>query len=216
MEYRIVPVNIGLGEQFEPSFLQIAPNNRIPAIVDDQPVDGGASISVFESGAILLYLAEKSGKLIVAKGEQRVQIIEWLMWQMANLGPMLGQNHHFVTYAPEKVTYAIDRYVNETSRLYAVLDRRLSRREFIADTYSIADIACYPWIVSHERQLQDLNMFPNLKRWFEAIRDRPATRRAYAKGLEINDKTTMSDEAKKILFGQTEAVVQNIDFKGNK
>jgi GST-like protein len=214
IEYRIVPVNIGRGEQFDPSFLQIAPNNRIPAIVDDQPGTDGESVSVFESGAILVYLAEKYGKLLPARGVERVRTMEWLIWQMANLGPMLGQNHHFVTYAPDKIPYAIDRYVNEASRLYAVLDRRLEGREFIVNTYSIADIACYPWIVPHERQLQRIDRFPNLKRWFEMIRDRSATSRAYAKGREINDQTTMSAEAKKVLFGQTDAVFQDVRSGG--
>ena len=213
LKYRIVPVNIGLGEQFEQSFLEISPNNRIPAIVDSQPEGGGDPISVFESGAILLYLADKAGQLMPVGVGPHVQTTEWLMWQMANLGPMLGQNHHFVTYAPNKIPYAIDRYVNETSRLYAVLDRQLEGREFIVNTYSIADIACYPWIVSHERQLQDLDRFPNLQRWFEAIRERPATRRAYARGREINDQPAMSEEAKKVLFGQTDAVVRDIQLK---
>ena len=216
MEYRIVPVNIGLGEQFERSFLEIAPNNRIPAIVDNKPEGGGDPISIFESGAILLYLADKIGQLMPGGVGPRVQTIEWLMWQMANLGPMLGQNHHFVTYAPNKIPYAIDRYVNETSRLYAVLDRQLEGREFIVNTYSIADIACYPWIVSHERQLQDLDRFPNLRRWFEAIRERPATRRAYARGREINDQPAMSEEAKKVLFGQTDAVVRDTQLKASE
>ena len=208
VEYKIVPVNIGCGEQFELEFLKLSPNNRIPAIVDHDPEAGEPPISVFESGAILLYLADKTGGLIPKDPIPRLKVTEWLMWQIANLGPMLGQNHHFLTYAPEKLPYAIQRYLDETARLYAVLDRQLEGREFIVDEYSIADIACYPWIVPHERQQQDLDRFPNVRRWFDAIYERPATRRAYARGREINDQTTMSEEAKKILFGQTDAVVR--------
>ena len=209
VEYRFLPVNIGLGEQFNPAFLELGPNNRIPVILDHQPTGGGEPVSVFESGAILLYLANKTGKLMPIDARQQIQVTEWLIWQVANLGPMLGQNHHFLTYSAEKIPYAIDRYVAETSRLYAVLDRRLEGREFIVETYSVADIACYPWIVSHERQKQDLNKFPNLNRWFEAIREFPSTKRAYAKGRKINDQSTMSEDAKKILFGQTDKVVKS-------
>jgi GST-like protein len=209
IEYRFIPVNIGLGEQFDTAFLEFGPNNRIPVILDHQPVGGGGPISVFESGAILLYLANKTGKLMPTALSQRVQVTEWLIWQVANLGPMLGQNHHFTGYAAEVIPYAIDRYVSETSRLYAVLNRRLEGREFIVDEYSIADIACYPWIVPHERQKQDLDRFPHLKHWFYRIKDLPSTSRAYANGRKINDQSTMSEEAKKILFGQTETVVRS-------
>ncbi|RHW16282.1 thiol:disulfide oxidoreductase [Sphingomonas gilva] len=206
LDYRIVPVNIGTGEQFAPDFLKIAPNNRMPAIVDHAPADGGEPISVFESGAILIYLGNKTGRFVGANQRERIAITEWLMWQMGGLGPMLGQNHHFNRYAPEKIEYAINRYVNETNRLYGVLDRRLAGREFIAGDYSIADMACYPWIVPHEAQGQRLEDFPNLKRWFEAIRERPATIRAYEKGKAVNDSSRpMSEEAKKVLFGQTAA-----------
>ena len=209
VEYRFLPVNIGLGEQFNPAFLELGPNNRIPVILDHQPPGGGDPVSVFESGAILLYLANKTGKLMPIDARQQIQVTEWLIWQVANLGPMLGQNHHFLTYSAEKIPYAINRYVAETSRLYAVLDRRLEGREFIVETYSVADIACYPWIVSHERQKQDLNKFPNLNRWFQTIRELPSTTRAYAKGRKVNDQSTMSEDAKKILFGQTDKVVKN-------
>ena len=178
--YKIVPVNIGAGEQFQPEFLAISPNNRMPAIVDHAPNDSNAPISVFESGAILLYLAEKTRKFIPVDLRGRVQVLEWLMWQMAGLGPMLGQNHHFSGYAPEKIPYAIDRYVKETNRLYGVLNKRLADRPFVAGDYSIADMACYPWIVPYERQGQKLEDFPHLKRWFEEIKGRPATVRAYA------------------------------------
>ncbi len=208
--YKIVPVNIGAGEQFQPEFLAISPNNRMPAIVDLEPKDGHAPISVFESGAILLYLAEKTGKFIPIDLRGRIQVLEWLMWQMAGLGPMLGQNHHFSGYAPEKIPYAIDRYVKETNRLYGVLNKRLADRPFIAGDYSIADMACYPWIVPYERQGQKLEDFPHLKRWFEEIKGRPATVRAYALAKEINPEVgaPMSEDAKKVLFGQTAGVVK--------
>jgi GSH-dependent disulfide-bond oxidoreductase len=186
LPYTIHPINIGKGDQFQPAFLQIAPNNRIPAIVDQQPADGGAPISVFESGAILQYLAEKTGQFLPADVRSRIETMQWLFWQMGGLGPMLGQNHHFVQYAPEPIPYAINRYVKETERLYGVLDGQLSDREFIAGTYSIADMAAYPWIVPHERQQITLSDFPNVKRWFESIQSRPAVARAYAKAKTIN------------------------------
>jgi len=204
LEYRIVPVNIGAGAQFEPAFLAIAPNNRMPAIVDTAPPGGGAPLAVFESGAILLYLAEKSAQLLPHELHARFGVLQWLFWQMAGLGPMAGQNHHFNRYAPEKIPYAIARYTNETNRLYGVRDQRLAGRPYVGGAhYSIADIACYPWIVPHEAQGQKLEDFPYLKRWFEAIRARPATVRAYALAPSISTQTTMSEEAKKILFGQT-------------
>ena len=209
--YKIVPVNIGAGEQFTPEFLEISPNNRMPAIVDRAPKDGNSPIPVFESGAILLYLAEKAGKFMPLDLRGRVQVTQWLMWQMGGLGPMLGQNHHFSAYAPEKIPYAIDRYVNETNRLYGVLNKRLEGRSFIAGDYSIADMACYPWIVPYERQGQKLEDFPHLKRWFEEIKGRPATVRAYALAKEVNPQVgaPMSEEAKKVLFGQTASVVKS-------
>jgi len=186
LPYTIHPVNLGRGDQFKPEFLAISPNNRIPAIVDHAPAGGGTPLSVFESGAILLYLAEKTGKFLPPDLRGRFEVLEWLFWQVGGLGPMAGQNHHFRQYAPEKIAYAIDRYVHETGRLYAVLNKQLKDRPFIAGDYSIADMASYPWIVSHDNQGQRLEDFPNLKRWFEQIRDRPATRRAYAKAEEIN------------------------------
>ena len=201
--YTIHPVNIGAGDQFKPDFLKIAPNNRMPAIVDHEPADGGAPVSVFESGAILLYLAEKTGRFLARDLRGRFKTLEWLFWQMGGLGPMAGQNHHFSAYAPEKIPYAIERYQKETNRLYGVLDRRLEGKDFIAGDYSIADMACYPWTVSYERQGQNLDDFLNLKRWFHAIKDRPATIAAYRKGEAINRPAEMSEEAKKILFGQT-------------
>ena len=206
--YTIHPINIGKGEQFQPDFLKIAPNNRMPAIVDHEPKDGGAPISLFESGAILLYLAEKTGRFLPSDPRGRAQAIEWLFWQMGGLGPMAGQNHHFAAYAPEKIPYAINRYVNETNRLYGVLDRQLEGRDYVAGAYSIADMAAYPWIVPYERQGQDLDDFKNLKRWFQAIHDKPATIAAYAKGDAINRPKEMSDEDKKVLFGQTAASIK--------
>ena len=206
--YRIVPVNISKGEQFKPEFLAISPNNRMPAIVDHDPKDGGKPISVFESGAILLYLGKKTGKYLPSRLRDRVEVMEWLFWQMGGLGPMAGQNHHFSLYAPEKMPYAIERYVKETNRLYGVLNKRLSDRKFIAKSYSIADMAVYPWIVPYERQGQKLADFPHLKRWFEAMHEREGVKRAYARGKEINTAPTVSEESKKILFGQTAAVAR--------
>ena len=204
--YRIMPVNISKGEQFKPAFLAISPNNRMPAIVDHDPRDGGKPISVFELGAILLYLGEKTGKYLPVGLRDRVEAIEWLFWQMGGLGPMAGQNHHFSQYAPEKIPYAVERYVKETNRLYGVLNKRLSDREFVARSYSIADMAIYPWIVPHERQGQKLEDFPHVKRWFDAMRKREAVKRAYARAKEVNTAPTVGEELKKILFGQTAAV----------
>lgn len=203
LPYNPIPINIGKGEQFQPEFLQISPNNRIPAIVDRDPTGGGDPISVFESGAILLYLAEKTGKLIPTDLRDRVKVLEWLFWQMGGLGPMAGQNHHFSQYAPAKISYAIDRYVNETGRLYAVLDKQLSDREFIAGAYSIADIACYPWIVPYERQGQKLEDFPNLQRWFTAIQARPATVRAYDRAEAFKAEQISPEQARDVLFNQS-------------
>jgi GST-like protein len=204
LPYSIVPVNISKGEQFKPEFLRISPNNRIPAIVDNTPAGGGGSVSVFESGAILQYLAEKIGKFLPEDVRGRVEVMQWLFWQMGGLGPMAGQNHHFGQYAPEKLPYAIERYAKETNRLYGVLDKRLADREFVAGDYSIADMASYPWVVPYERQGQRLDDFPNLKRWFETIRARPAVMRAYELAKKINVQPTVSDESKS-LFGQTAA-----------
>lgn len=200
--YRITPINISKGEQFAPGFLKIAPNNRIPAILDTSPADGGAPVSVFESGAILQYLAEKTGKFLPMDVRSRMEVMEWLFWQMGGLGPMAGQNHHFGTYAPEKLPYAIERYVKETNRLYGVLNKRLADREFIAGDYSIADMASYPWIVPYERQQQNIDDFPHLKRWYLAIRERPAVVRAYEIAKEINATPTVTPESRVHLFGQ--------------
>ncbi|PSR16094.1 thiol:disulfide oxidoreductase [filamentous cyanobacterium CCP3] len=202
VDYTIKPIHIGKGEQFAPDFLKIAPNNRIPAIVDHEPADGGEPLSLFESGAILQYLAEKTGQFLPTGLRDRANVMQWLFWQMGGLGPMLGQNHHFGSYAPEKIPYAINRYVKETERLYGVLDTQLEGRDFIAGDYSIADMACYPWIVPYQTQQQNLDDFPNLKRWFEAIQSRPAVQQAYDIAKTISSESTMTEEAKKILFGQ--------------
>lgn len=208
LPYTIVPINIGKGDQFNPAFLKIAPNNRIPAILDREPTAGGEPISVFESGAILLYLAEKIGKFIPADLRGRVEVLQWLFWQMGGLGPMAGQNHHFNQYAPEKIAYAINRYTNETGRLYGVLDRRLSDREFVAGDYSIADMAIYPWVVPHTLQRQNLDDFPNLKRWFTAIQERPSTIRAYEKAEAFKNQAVSVEESRSVLFNQSEKTVQ--------
>lgn len=188
LPYTIKPINIAKDEQFAPDFLKISPNNRIPAIVDHAPADGQGPVSVFESGAILLYLAEKTGQFLPADARKRLQALEWLFWQMGGLGPMAGQNHHFGVFAPEKIPYAIERYVKETGRLYGVLNKRLADRAYIADEYSIADMACFPWIASYKRQQQNLDDFPHLARWFDAIAARPATVRAYDLVKNYNDK----------------------------
>ena len=205
LAYNLHSVNIGKGEQFNPDFLAISPNNRIPAIIDTAPADGGEPVSLFESGAILLYLAEKKGKFLPQDLRGRAEVLQWLFWQMGGLGPMSGQNGHFNIYAPEKIPYAIDRYVKETNRLYGVMDRRLAGRPFLAGDYSIADIASYPWVVPYERYGQNLEDFPNLKRWFEAIKVRPAVAKVYA-GVNASYSKPMTDEEKKVLFGQTAKV----------
>ena len=203
LDYRIQAVNISKGEQFNPEFLKFAPNNRIPAIMDHAPADGGGAIGVFESGAILLYLADKTGRFIPQDLRGRNECLQWLFWQMGGLGPMAGQNHHFVQYAPVQLPYAMERYVKETSRLYGVLNKHLSDgREFICGAYSIADMACYPWVVPHEKQRQDMAQFPALTAWFERIKNRPATQKAYAIAKTVNTAPTVDEKAKAILFGQ--------------
>lgn len=204
--YNVKYVNIGTGEQFKPDFLKISPNNRMPAIVDHEPLGGGAPMSIFESGAILEYLADKTGTFMSRETRGKYEVLQWVYWQMGGLGPMAGQNHHFSMYAPEKLPYAIDRYVKETNRLYGVIERRLTDRPFLAGDYSIADMAAFPWIVPYERQGQRLEDFPKLKGWFEAINQRPAVMRGLDVGKQHRGQT-MSEEAKKILFGQTAANV---------
>ncbi|MEO1747464.1 MAG: glutathione S-transferase N-terminal domain-containing protein [Pseudomonadota bacterium] len=201
--YEINWINIGKGDQFQPDFLKIAPNNRMPAIIDPEGPDG-EPISVFESAAILQYLGRKFGQFYPTDERARVEVEQWVMWQMGGLGPMAGQAHHFRQYAPEQVPYAINRYTNEVNRLYGVMDRRLADRDFLAGDYSIADMASIGWVVPHERQGQDLNDFPNLKRWFEAMKARPAVEKGLAIGKEERDRTNLRDdkEAQAVLFGQ--------------
>jgi len=208
LKYTLRPINISKGEQFAADFLAIAPNNRIPAIVDHEPVDGGAPLPMFESGAILYYLAEKIRRFIPQQERARWDCLQWLFWQMAGLGPMAGQNHHFALYAPEKLPYAIERYVKETGRLYGVLNKRLVDREFIAGEYSIADMASYPWVLP-DRQGQDMTDFPHLKRWKETIAARPAVQRVYALAEKVNTQPSISDEkSRQVLFGQDKSTVR--------
>ncbi|MFT3803701.1 MAG: glutathione binding-like protein [Burkholderiaceae bacterium] len=202
LPYRILPVNIGRGQQFEPDFLAISPNNRIPAIVDHAPPSGTAPLSIFESGAILLYLAEKSGQLMPSDLSARYRVIQWLMWQMSGLGPMAGQNGHFLLYANEKIPYAIERYGNEVRRLYRVLDEALADSEYVAGDYSIADIACFPWIMTHKAQGLTLDDFPHVKRWFATVRARPCVQAGLAVGAELKAGKTMDDETRRHLFGK--------------
>jgi GST-like protein len=192
LPYVMRPVNIAKGEQFKPEFLAISPNNRMPAIVDPQG-PGGRPISIFESGAILQYLGRKTGKFYPADERRRVEVDQWLFWQMGGLGPMAGQAHHFRGYAPEAIPYAINRYTNECNRLYGVMDKRLADREFLAGRYSIADIACVGWASRYERQEQDINEFPNLKRWLETILARPAVKRGMSLRVEEASKVDMKD-----------------------
>lgn len=207
LPYRVHPVDITKGEQFAPEFVRINPNSKIPAIVDDEGPDG-APLTLFESGAILIYLAEKTGRFLPAELRGRTAVLEWLFWQVGGLGPMSGQNTHFRAYAPERIPYAISRYENEVNRLYGVLDRRLEGRDFLAGEYSIADMACYPWVVPHERQGQRIEEFPRLKAWLERIAARPAVVRAYAIGRRYQAAPPpMDEERRRVLFGQTAASV---------
>lgn len=201
LPYEIAYVNIGRGEQFEPDFLAIAPNNRMPAIVDPDGPDG-KPISVFESGAILQYLGRKVGKFYPTDERARNEVDQWLFWQMGGLGPMAGQAHHFRQYAPEQIAYAVERYTDECNRLYGVMNKRLADKRFLAGDYSIADMACYPWIRPYERQGQDLEEFPNLKAWFHSIEERPATVRAYERARERQLDLASDEQAQAILFGQ--------------
>ena len=200
LPYNVIPINIGKGDQFKPEFLKISPNNKMPAIVDsDGP--GSKTISIFESGAILIYLAEKTGRLMPTDTRGRYKVLEWLMFQMASVGPMLGQAHHFRRYAPEQIQYAINRYTNEAKRIYGVIDKRVAEVPYLAGEYSIADIATYPWLKLHKLQGQKLEDFPNLKRWYEAMEARPAVQKGMAvmangPALQPNDKETFS-----VLFG---------------
>jgi GSH-dependent disulfide-bond oxidoreductase len=199
--YEVKYIDIGKGEQFEPSFLEIAPNNRMPAIIDPEGPDG-KRISIFESGAILQYLGRKFGKFYPADERTKVEVEQWLFWQVGGLGPMAGQAHHFRNYAPEKLPYAIKRYTNEVNRLYGVMNKRLSDRDFLAGDYSIADMASVGWVRSYKNQGQDLEDFPHLKRWFDTILARPAVERAIVVGQERRSNLADDKEAQKVLFGQ--------------
>lgn len=200
LEYNVIPINITAGDQFDPAFLEISPNNKMPAMVDkDGP--GGKPYALFESGAILMYLAEKTGKLMPSETRARYSVIQWLMFQMGAIGPMLGQAHHFRAYAPEPIPYAVDRYTNEANRLYNVLDVRLRAHEYLADEYSIADIAVFPWLRSHERQGVNLDDYPQVKRWFDAIAERPAVKRGLEVLADRRRTGTISDEEREIMFG---------------
>jgi GST-like protein len=214
VKYNQHAVNIGKGDQFKPEFLAISPNNRIPAIIDTEPKGGGKPISIFESGAILLYLADKTGQFIPSDIYGRYDAIQWVFWQVGGLGPNAGQTNHFNSYSEEKLQYAIDRFVNETNRLYGVLNKRLADREFIAGSYSIADMASYPWILGHKRQSQNIDDFPHVKRWMETIKARPGTIRAYEKAKNVNPnfgepRKPRTEEERRILHGQTASVVKN-------
>jgi GST-like protein len=199
--YRIIPINISKGEQFDLKFLQISPNNKIPVVVDHEPKVASGSISIFESGAILLYLAEKTVQFIPTKLAARTEVLKWLFWQVGGLGPMLGQNQHFSQYTSEKIPYAIRRYVNETKRLFKVLNNKLAYCQYICGEYSIADMACYPWVLKHPFLEQQIDDFPYLKRWLDELATRPAIIRAYEKGTAINITPTVTEESKKFLFG---------------
>ena len=207
LPYEFVPVDIGGGEQFRPEYLLLNPNNKIPTIVDRE-----TGISVFESGAILIYLAEKSQQFLPTAADQRIEVLSWLFWQVGGLGPMAGQAHHFRAFATEDVPYGIERYTKEINRLYGVMNRRLGDAEYLAGVYSIADIACWPWIVSHERQGQDLDEFRNVKRWFEAVRERPGVMRGFALGHE----QMVDRESYEFLYGQTAARVKELEAKHDR
>lgn len=204
LDYRVVPVNIGRGDQFKEDYLKISPNNRMPAIVDHDPAGGGDPISVFESGAILVYLAEKTGKFIPSNIRGRTEVMEWLMWQMGGMGPMFGQNGHFRFYAPEQIPYAQERYNTESLRLYGVLDRRLEGREYICGDYSIADMSCWPWVITYKKQQIDLAQFPNVRRWYDLLKTHPGLRRGYQVGQEFGKPDGKWDEeARKNLMAHT-------------
>ena len=204
LDYTVIPIDIGAGDQFDPDFLKISPNNKMPAMVDrDGP--GGAPYAMFESGAMLIYLAEKCGRFMPQETRARFDVIKWLMFQMGHIGPMLGQAHHFRAYAPEPIPYAIERYTNEAARLYKVLDVRLGEATYLAgDDYSIADMAVFPWLRSHERQGQDLADFPNVERWFETIAARPAVERGVAVLADRRRAGPMTDEEREVMFGATQ------------
>lgn len=215
LPYNFMPVNIGKGEQFAANFLAISPNNRMPAIVDHTPTGGGAPVAVFESGAILQYLAEKTGRFLPADLRGRYQVLQWLMWQMGGLGPMAGQNGHFLLYAPEKIAYAIDRYGKEVDRLYGVLNTQLGVTKVCVagSDYSIADMAIFPWVRTHKAQQVDLEKFPNVERWYNAMFERPAVKRGLEVGKDLR-APALTDDARKALFGQTSSTVKAGEHQG--
>jgi GST-like protein len=205
LPYRVVPVNIGRGEQLDPDFLAVSPNGRIPAILDHAPEDGGSPVPVFESGAVLVYLAEKTGRFLPRDVRGRTEVLQWVFWQVGGLGPMLGQHGHFKLYAPERVPYALDRYRREADRLYGVLDRRLSEREHVCGEYSIADMMCWPWVITYKSQGIDLGAHPHVRRWYDALKERPALRRGYEVGADLRRATFEGGpdpRAREHLFGQ--------------
>ena len=216
LPYRFVPVNIGKGAQFSADFLAISPNNRMPALVDHAPEGGGAPLAVFESGAILLYLAEKTGRFLSTELRERYQTLQWLMWQIGGLGPMAGQNGHFLLYAPKKLPYAIARYGQEVDRLYGVLNAQLARTgAYVAGAgYGIADMAIFPWVRTHKAQQVDLQKFPQVQRWYDTLFQRPAVRRGLDLGKELR-APALTDEARKALFGQTAQSVQQGEHKSD-
>ena len=215
LPYNFMPVNIGKGEQFAANFLAISPNNRMPAIVDHTPTGGGAPVAVFESGAILQYLAEKTGRFLPADLRGRYQVLQWLMWQMGGLGPMAGQNGHFLLYAPEKIAYAIDRYGKEVDRLYGVLNTQLGVTKVCVagSDYSIADMSIFPWVRTHKAQQVDLEKFPNVERWYNAMFERPAVKRGLEVGKDLR-APALTDDARKALFGQTSSTVKAGEHQG--
>lgn len=216
LPYNFIPVNIGSGEQFAPAFLAISPNNRMPAIVDHTPSGGGEPVAVFESGAILLYLAEKTGRFMPTDLHGRYQVLQWLMWQMGGLGPMAGQNGHFLLYAPEKIAYAIDRYGKEVDRLYGVLDKQLAATgTYVAgNDYSIADMAIFPWVRTHKAQQIDLAKFVHVERWYNALFKRPAVKHGLDIGKELR-APALTENARIALFGQTSASIKTGQHKKN-
>ncbi|WP_028116450.1 glutathione S-transferase N-terminal domain-containing protein [Ferrimonas senticii] len=203
LDYRLTPLDIGAGAQFEPEFLAISPNNRMPAIIDHAPVDGGGPLALFESGAILEYLADKAGQFLPQQPRARAYVLQWLHWQMAGLGPMAGQNHHFNHYAPETITYAQQRYIKETARLYRVLDQQLQGKAFICGELSIVDFACHPWAQLWRGQGQDIEQFPNMAAWLKRVKQRPAVQRAYAITEQMKDAkpaNELTEQQRKLLF----------------
>jgi GST-like protein len=214
LPFNVIPVNIGRGDQFRPEFLAISPNNRMPAIVDHHAPDG--PVSIFESGAILIYLAEKAGRFFPQELHARFDVLQWLFWQVGGLGPMAGQLSHFVNYAPERIAYGLNRYGDEYNRLLGVMERRLADRPFLAGDYSIADMASWPWVRAHERLQQPLDGFPNLRRWFDTIAERPAVGRGFELGREWWTSGEPDDETRRNLFGQTASVVAALSERAAK